>query len=222
MIQRRLLLAVLAALVLVSSIAEAQTTVAFALVPKIGDGLSPSTAFRPKYTDPGSLGVGLDLVGWSALDYGAEPIFLIRVNLTAAQRAALQSQPDAMVVPANLDNTVSALAVTTIKNQLEASNIPAEWVTTDLTYRQVLRRFRRVITFMQRYNGLWGALRLFASGITLDTRLNQLTATQRMRLADAADSLGLDRSGLVNTMTIRQALRTLADQLPDDPVFDGN
>lgn len=222
MIARRVLLAACAALLLFVPVAEAQTDVAFALVPKIGDGLSPSTAFRPKYVDPGSLGVGLDLSGWVAMDYGAEPIFLMRVPLTASQRSALQSQPDAMVVPANLDNNVSALAVTAIQNQLEAANLPAEWVTTSLTYRQVLQRFRRCITFMQRWNGLFPEFRLFTSGITLDTRLNQLTAAQRQRLADVADDLALDRSGVTNTMTIRQVLRLLADQLPAVPLFDGD
>jgi hypothetical protein len=67
---------------------------------------------------------------------------------------------------------------------------------------------------MQRWQGL-GFARLFASGVTLDTRLNQLTATQRQRLSAVADDLGLDSSGVTNTMTLRQVLKLIADQLPD-------
>jgi hypothetical protein len=172
------------------------------------------SAFRPKYVDPGSLGVGLDIGAFASLDYGTEPIYLLRAELTQEQRTALQSQPDVMVVPANLDATVSALALTTIQAKLEAANLPAHWITTDMTYRQVLRGFRRVLTFMQRWQGL-GFARLFASGVTLDTRLNQLTATQRQRLSAVADDLGLDSSGVTNTMTLRQVLKLIADQLPD-------
>lgn len=222
MFARRMVVAACAALVLFTAVAEAQTDVAFALVPKVGDGLTPATAFRPKYVGAGDLGAGLDLVGWVGMDYGAEPIFLIRVSLSPAQRTALQSQPDALVVPANLDNNVSALALAAIQSQLEAANIPAEWVNTSLTYRQVLRRFRRIITFMQRWNGLFPFNRLFDAGVALDTRINQLAAAQRQRLIDVADNLGLDRTGVTNTMTLRQALRILADQLPDVPQFDGD
>jgi hypothetical protein len=211
---RRLTLAAVMALSLFGGAAEAQTDVAYALVPKIGDGLSPFTAFRPKYADPGSLGAGLDLVGWAGMDYGVEPVFLIRVALSAAQRTALQSQPDAMVIPSNLDNVVSALALAGIQQKLESVNLPAHWITADMTYRQVLRGFRRVITFMQRWHGL-GFGRLFEAGVTLDTRLNQLTAQQRTRLSNVADDLGLDRSTVTNTMTLRQVLKLLADQLPD-------
>jgi hypothetical protein len=196
--------------------------VALALVPKVQDTSVPFTAFTAKYTTPGALGVGLDIGAWTGADYGSEAVYLIRTNLTADQRAALQSQPDAMVLPINLDNQVSGLALTTIQAKLEAVNLPAHWITTDMTYRQVVRGFRRVITFMQRWQGLHGETdRLFGGVVTLDTRLNQLTAQQRQKLSAVADSFGIDRSTVTNTMTIRQVLRLLADQLPDDPTFDG-
>lgn len=187
---------------------------AFALVPKIGDGLTPQTAFRPKYTDPGDLGAGNDLVGYVAMDYGLEAAVLIRVVLSGAQRTALAAKADALVVPANMDALVSAGALTQIQTLLEAVNLPAQWVTTSITYRQVLKGFRRVITFMQRWRGMF-AVRVFGGGITLDSTLNDLTATQRQRLADVSDSFNLDRSAVVNTMTLRAVLKLLADQLPD-------
>ncbi len=218
----RVALGVVLSVVVLSGVAEAQTSVAFALVPKIGTG-PLSDPFRPKYTDPGALGVGLDIPAGSPFsDLNDAPIYIIKANLSAAQRTALQAQSDALVIPSNLDSLVSGLAVTKIQSTLEAVNLPAEWVTTDLTYRQVWRRVRRMITFRQRYFGLNLGARLFAAGITLDTRINQLTAGQRQALIDTSDNLGLDRSGVTNTMTIRVALRILADQLPDDAVFEGN
>lgn len=209
---RTTLLAV--ALVLVAASAWAQTEMAIFLTPKIGDGLSIPTAFRPKYTEPGALGAGLDLTGWTAMDYGFENLFLVRVDLTAAQRTALSAQTDVLVVPANIDSTVSAAALNRIQTTLEAANLPAEWVTTALTYRQVLRRARRVIMFMQRWQGLFGD-RVFVNGITLDTRWNQLPANIQQRLRDVAASLTLDTSSITNNSTMRQILRVVADQLPD-------
>jgi hypothetical protein len=218
---RRTLLGVVAAVLVVSgSIAEAQS-VAFALVPAIQVS-NPLPSSAPKYTTPGALGAGLDLVGWSAYSYGVEPIFVLRMpNLSAAQRTALQSQPDALVLPANLDANVSALALSRIQQTLEAANLPGNWVTTAQTYRDVLRGLRKVMTFQQRWNGLFGD-RLFVAGVTLDTRLNQLSQDQRQKLASVADDLGLDRSQVTTTMALRQALRLMADQLPDDPSLEGS
>lgn len=230
MFTRRTILSLGVVLLLSAGRAEAQSDVAFVLVPKIGNGQflprtewTPTTGpFRPKYTDPGSLGIGLDIAGAVAMDYGAEPIFLLRISaITPEQRAALQAQADTLVVPVSLDNTVSALAVTSIQQKLESANLPADWVTTALTYRQVLQRFRRVMTFMQRWNGLVQT-KLFSGGVTLDTRLNQLTAAQRQNLSAVSDSLGLDRSSITTTMTLRQAFAVLCPQLPPLPQFDGD
>lgn len=204
---------VVLALLFSAASAWAQTDMAFFLTPRIGAGQFPDT-FRPKYTDPGSLGAGNDLGAYSAMDYGFEGLFFVKADLTAAQRTALSAQTDVLVVPANIDSTVSALALSRIQTTLEAANLPAEWVDTSLTYRQVLRRVRRIITFMQRWQGLFGD-RLFVNGVTLDTRWNQLGGVQQQRLRDVAASLQLDTTGITNTSTLRQILRTVADQLPD-------
>lgn len=215
---RRYALGLIAALLLVmSGIAEAQESMAvrFFLVPKVGIGTVPDP-FRPKYVNPGDLGAGWNLQGrWSAMDYGFEQAFLLKADLTATEATTLSAQTDVLAVPANLDAQVSGAALPTIQSKLEALNLPGNWITTALTYRQALKTVRRVISFMQRYQGLFPADRVFDAGITLDTRLNQLTQAQRQRLQDVATSLGLDTSGVTTTMTIRQALRQMADQLPD-------
>lgn len=208
---RTTLLAV--ALVLVAASAWAQTEMALFLSPKAGTGIYPD-AFRPKYIDPGSLGEGLDITGWAAMDYGFEALFLVKADLTAAQRTALSAQTDVLVVPTNLDSTVSAAAINRIQTTLEAANLPAEWVTTSITYRQVLRRVRRIISFMQRWQGLFGD-RVFVNGITLDTRWNQLSTETQQRLRAVAQDLNLDASSITNNSTLRQILRVVADQLPD-------
>lgn len=186
----------------------------FYLVPKVGDGLTPFSAFRPKYTDPDDLGAGWNLAGrWQALDYGSEASFLMAADVTGAEHTSLSAQTDVLAVPPALDNNVSAIALATVRSKLEAANLPGSWVTTSHTYRQVLRTVRRAITLVQRYRGLHG-LPLF-DGVTLATQWNQLTQAQKDRFRAAADDLGLDYSAVTNDMTLRQILKLVADQLPD-------
>lgn len=209
---RTTLLAV--ALVHVAASAWAQTDVALFLTPKILI-TEPFTAYVPKYVGPnGGLGAGNEIMSFTGMDYGAEGLYLIKADLTAAQRTALSAQVDALVVPTNLDATVSALAVNRIQTQFEAVNLPAEWVTTLLTYRQVLRVVRKIIVFRQRLRGMFDEP-LFSGGVTLDTRWNQLSATVQQRLRDTAASLNLDTSSITNNSTLRQILRVVASQLPD-------
>lgn len=186
----------------------------FYVVPKAADDVIPG-AVRPKYTEAGALGVGWNLAGrWQALDYGLEDCFLLVANVTADEHNALNAQTDVLAVPLQLDNQVSALAETTIKSKLEAIRIPAEWVSTSLTYRQVVRRVRRIISLVQRFRGKFSES-VFAGGLTLDSQINDIPQAKRQRLAETAQELGLSTDGISSTTTIRAALRILADQLPD-------
>ena len=115
-------------------------------------------------------------------------------------------------VPSSLEATISALAVTSTKNQLEAINLPADWLDSSLTTRQILRRIGKFMLFDQRHWGLHGEALL--QGITLDTRWNQLSNAQQTKLRATADSLGIDYSAVTSTMTLRQILVLLGDQLP--------
>jgi len=57
-------------------------------------------------------------------------------------------------------------------------------------------------------------VRVFESGVTLNTTLGDLTATQRARLQDVAASFGIDYAAATLQTTVRQALRLLAKQMP--------
>lgn len=210
---RRAVLAVVV-LALTSVSVWAQSSLRVYVVPRIGDGLSRQTAFKPKYVNPGDLGVGLDLDGWVGIDYGSEGVFFLFAAVTAEQHTALSAQTDVLAVPANLDTTISALALTTIQTKLEAANLPADWVTTSMTYRTVLRTLLKIAQIAQRYTGLFGTAPMWPAGVTLDTRWNQLTQAQQSRLLQVAQSFNLDTTGVTNTMTLRQIYRALADQLP--------
>jgi hypothetical protein len=177
-------------------------SVRFCLVPEIVDA---NGYRRPKYFD--TLGVP----EWNAMDYGLQPVFLVVSDLTQAQVDSLTANPDVTAVPLNLDNTVGA-NLATVQSALEALNIPGNWITSGNTYREVLKVVAKIFRFMQRFHAL-NLVALFGSGITLDTTISQLTAAQKLRLTNTSDNLGLDRSAIVVTTTIRQALKIVGDQL---------
>lgn len=176
------------------------------LMPATGAG-TKADPNRGKYWD--------DLAAFSRaeMDYGLEPVFLVAADVDASTDTAMRAHADVTGVPQNLNGTVGAGAVTATKNALEAFNIPAGWVTAGITWKTVVRTTATIFQIAQRLHGL-GAARLFSAGVTLDTQFNQLTAGQRQKLLDAADSFNFDRSGLTGAATMRVILKALADQWP--------
>lgn len=176
----------------------------FYVVPKDGDGTNDSP-FRPKYIDDAGL-------GYSAMDYGLEDTFLVACEVSDAQHTLLASQLDVIAIPAELDGLIGLPALATVQSKLEGLHIPADWVTTNHTYRDVIRLTGKLFLFMQRFHGTF--LRKFFLAVNLDTRINQLSQTQKTELLDVAASLGIDTSSVTQSMTLRRALKLLADQLP--------
>jgi hypothetical protein len=152
---------------------------------------------RPKYIPA----LGVD---WTAMDFGAAPVFLVEAPLATLTETTLDLNADFFTVPA-LDSTLTAGQVTAVKTRLEALGVPAGWVTTALTWRQVLRTVASIFQLAQRAN-------VTITTTALDLRMNQIPAGTLAALQDAADSLGFDRSGILGTTTVRQALKALADQ----------
>lgn len=176
------------------------------LVPKI---LAPSavgaSAYRPAY-----LYEDAPNVAWQGVDYGQEPVYLLVANVSNPQHAALVAHADVSAFPANLDLVVGANLAAT-QAALEAKSIPGDWVTAGMTFRAVLRWTARLFCIAQRLEGQSG-MRLLTEQ-TLDHLVGDLAPARRQALADAAQSLGLDTSGITLGMTIRHALKILGNQV---------
>ena len=179
--------------------------VRFYLMPEAGDGTAPDAinGWHPKYRDE------LPEPRWW-MHYGREGIFVTAADVTATQHSTLSGHGDVTAVPLNLDANPTAGAVAQIQSLFESFNIPSGWVSTSLTYRQILKGLVGIVRLYQRFDGYLG--RLFGSGITLDTNVSDIPAGPRSKMAAAAQSLGCDTTGM-STMTVRQALRSLAIQL---------
>jgi hypothetical protein len=178
----------------------------FYLVPKAGTG-TKADPFRPQYI------AGVIAGEWQSLDYGKEAWMVVAANVTAGEHTTIAANADVTAVPANLDTTVGA-ALSITQTKLELANIPADWVTSGMTWRTVLKWTIRMLLLMQRFDGLDGlAARFFASGLTLDSTVNDLPAGARTRLDDAAANWGLDTSSITLSTPIRTALRVLGQQM---------
>jgi hypothetical protein len=182
------------------------------IAPLIGTGASRDDARRPAYI--ADLGVQ-----WGGLDFGLEPFMLVVADVTPAQHATISGNSDVISLPQNIDNQIAA-SLTAVQTALESINVPADWVTSGMTYRQIMRLVSAMFLFTQRLHGV-ASLRIFTGGVTLSTRFNQLPAGVRQNLLDAANSMSFDTSSLSGTSTIRQILKTMADQWGSQPINVG-
>jgi hypothetical protein len=180
------------------------------LVPKVGSGASQDDALRPKYVVNADLSPTIaGRLDW--LHYGLEPVFLVAANVTAGEHAALVAHGDVVSVPASLDVTVGA-NLAAVKTALETLGVPCQWVVTGTTYRAIVRVVTQLMLLAQRLEGAH-QVRLLPAGITLDSTVGDLSATQRQRMADTITSLGGTFDGVTLATTMRAAVKGLADQL---------
>lgn len=173
------------------------------LVPKIGTGVQ-GDAFRPKY-------IAGAIAEWRAIDYGNDLAFLVEADVTNSQHNTINGNADVLSLPTNLDTTIGA-SLATVRAKCEALGIPAGWMTSAMTIRQALRWVGRLFLLNQRLQGR-SNLRLLPAGVMLDTIISDLPTALRNGLIDAAQSWGVDTTGVTGSMTLRQALRQVADNM---------
>lgn len=155
------------------------------------------------------------------MDFGHDPTAFVVADVDATQHALFAAFSDVLAMPESLDGNLDAAAVTATTAALEARNIPAGWVTTALTYRQVCRAVMGMFQFAQKYAAVNGGLNIFRSGITLSTRWNQLAIDEQARLTNATTSIGYSTASFVGVTTLRAILKSLSDQWGDAPFYLG-
>lgn len=179
------------------------------IVPIIGDGTKGNSR-RPKYFS--------DLiVDWSAMDYGFEPVMFVGADLSSEDHTSIAGQVDTTALPVNLNPTLTGGQVTATQNALEALNLPAGWVNTSLTWREVVRTVLGMFTFFQRFGAVYAENTgnvppsVFTSGVTLSTTFGSLPLAVRTAMLDTATSFGISTSGLAAGTTLRVILKALAE-----------
>jgi hypothetical protein len=170
--------------------------VSFYLVPIEGSGTLADPR-RPKYVR--ALGVA-----WLMVDFGDSAI--VWANATPTQDATIGANADATVVPV-LD---SSIAVSATQTALDGLNIPSQWLSAGMTYRQVLRVVVGMAQLVQYVTGVLGQS-LTVAGHLGDT-FNSLPLGVRNALTSAAAAFGVDTSGLTGSSTLRQILFNFGQQ----------
>lgn len=181
------------------------------IVPEVQLNIFGIISKGPKYSNPDALIPGWKMNLVQAVNYGLESVWFIACDVTPAEHSLLNAQADVIVIPAPLTDTVSVGALNTVKTKLETLNIPAHYVTVNHTWKQVLFTSMGMAHVMQRFHKLFG--RLFQSGVTLDTRVNQLPLAARNALISAAQDLRVDVTGIVGVSLLRDALLTVGTQI---------
>lgn len=183
------------------------------LVPLIGTGTKDDMR-RPKYVADAN-------ATYVAMPYGFQPACFVAADLSNADDTALSAQSDVARIPDTLDANPSAGGVTAAQTALEALFIPAGWINTGLTWRQITRTVAGLFQYTQRLHGIGGNVRLVDGTTPLSTQFNQLPLAVRQSMIAAAESFGYDTSSLSGTSTLRTILKTLADQWGAAPIQIG-
>jgi hypothetical protein len=189
------------------------------LVPVVGAG-TRADARRPKYFASGEDGTGTTgaVTGaWSAMDYGFEPWMVVGADLSTADDTLVVGKADVTALPVDLAPTLTGPQVTATKNKLDAMNVPDQWVTTSLTWSQVVRTVLGVFSFLQRYGAIYAdqngtpAPTLFGGGVTLNTTFASLPLAVRSALSATAVDQNISTAGVTGSTTVRVLLKLMAD-----------
>jgi hypothetical protein len=191
------------------------------IVPRIGTG-THDDPYRAKY-----FGDGTVPERYSATYYGFEPLAFVVADLSAADQATITAFTDARILPTDLSQNLTGAQVTATSSYLEGVGIPAGWITTSLTWTQVLRVILGIFSFMQRMSVLYsdangGAhVSIFGGGATLDSTFGSLPTAVRTAMIAAAQDQGISTAGLQAGTTIRVILKALGDNYVTRPVVVG-
>ena len=158
-------------------------------------------------------------VQWSMKDYGVIDQAIVAANVTPAQHTWLESQPDVLAVPLNLDADITPGQISAFNAYLEGREIPADWLVGG-TVRQGLRTVTAMFLYMQAVTAITGTSP-FDTGVSLNTQIQNIPLGWRNAMQQAANQLGYDTSAFTGTTTLRQFLKGMADQWGDQPILFG-
>jgi len=194
------------------------------VVPVVGVGTKTDPRVPKYFTGATSLLTSQE--EWGAMDYGFEPWMCAGADLSTADDGAIAARPDVFAIPTNLDATLTNPQVNQATNKLEAINIPADWITNQLTWRQVLRKVLGMFAYLQRYGVVYSdatgsVAGLFTTGVTLATTYGSLPAVVESAMQTTMVSLGLATNLLLPASTLRVVLNGVGDQSSATSFFLG-
>lgn len=190
------------------------------LMPMTGTGANRFDPRVPKYVSE------FGAFQWQLVDYGSMDSCFVALDADTTTHNTLTAHSDVLTVPANLDNTPGAAAVTTTQNALEALQIPNGWVNTSRTWRTIVRVVIGMFILNQRFwvqrgNTIGDGRHSIFDGLNLDSTVGQLSQAVRDDLEIVCTGLEIDTSAITGATTIRAMLQNFGLQFAARPyVFD--
>lgn len=163
-----------------------------------------------KYANGPKYGIRQGMSG-KIIYFGDHDYCLVNYDVTPAQHNILDAYTDVIALPTNIDGTPSTAIVTAVQTKIENAGYPADWITTSLTYRQILKRLLSLALVHQRFFG-HARIKLKAAGYTLNTQFNELPLIVRQRMIAAAQSQELYTTNLTASSTLREIWNELSSQ----------
>lgn len=155
----------------------------------------------------------------NVMDMGLDDLALVRLDADQTIHDLLDQQSDVFAISDNPDVTLVPRDVMALSNALTARNLPAQWVTAGMSYRDALAQIAGMFQFAQRYTARHGlSLREVRA---LDTEWDSLPVATRQRLIDTADSFGNDRTELASGRDLDAIIQDMGAQFPDKIVLGG-
>lgn len=176
--------------------------------------------YGPKYVE-GS-GNPFGVVRYSRVSHA-----LVLVDADQAFLDSLAANQDVLrlATMAQLDNPITVNQRNNFRNRLENNEIPAQWVNTGDTRRQIIRGLAGVFRFAQRVEartgtGLRESFQQF--GITLDTTWSALPQGAKNVINETADDFGWTNPGFTGATELRAILKFMSDQFENSELIIRN
>lgn len=183
--------------------------VRFYLVPVEMVTLFGSQARVPKYSPFSATPLVDPNTQWQGRDYGVQPTFLLAMDDTDAEDAALTARPDVTKFSDNLDTALGA-RLDAMQTAIEALNLPAQMLTAATTDRAIIRGIMGIILVAQCMQGK--GRDIFAASITLSTTMAQIAAAPRADLDACMRAVGFAAiaNAATGATTVRQLLTSIS------------
>jgi len=152
--------------------------------------------------------------GYTDIQSGA----IVSALITSDQQTYLQSLPDVLVVPRNIDNNIPVNRFTAITNALENKGIPVLTLNSGDTYREFLRGIVGEALVAQRFTSQTGVY-VFNPSLEnfLSVQFGNLPEDYQLALLWSLEQGGYNTSNLTATNTLRQIFNGMAAQDDNRP-----
>lgn len=136
---------------------------------------------------------------------------LVRADLRPEHHTWLVGQPGVLAFPADLDTQPTTAQRTSLRTALEARGVPAAWLGSGHSWRDVLRAVHAYLRVMKRLDHARND-GLAMRELEFDAKLRDVPATFRQALLDAVDRTGYDRGSLDLEATYRDLMEEVHRQ----------